>query len=117
MSAPPDLAEPTFDEPWQARAFAVVVRLCEDGRCEWDDFRQLLIAEIGAADAAGDTDTGYYEHWLAACEKLLADKGLAGTGDLAARKTHLAANRPAPTRAVPNPVAIDPARGHAGDAR
>lgn len=104
---PRDADGPVFAEPWQARVFAVVVRLCEDGHYEWDAFRQRLIDEIGEADAAGDGKTGYYEHWLAACEALLAARGMAEAGDLAARKAHIAANRPPPTRAVANPVAVD----------
>ena len=104
---PSDSGGPVFAEPWQARAFAVVVRLCQDGHVEWAAFRQRLIAEIAAADAAGDGDTGYYQHWLAACEKLLAVRGMAQADDLAARKAHIAANRPPPTGAVANPVAID----------
>ncbi len=107
---PGDGDGPVFDEPWQARAFAVVVRLCQDGHVEWEAFRQRLIAEIAAADAAGDSATGYYEHWLAACEALLAARGMAEAGDLAARKAHIAADRPPPTRAVANPVRVDPAR-------
>ncbi len=111
MSAAPPTTDdtPVFAEPWQARAFAVVVKLCQDGHAEWDEFQRRLIAEIGAADAAGDDATGYYEHWLAACERLLVERGLAAPGDLARRKA-AAASRPPPTRAVANPVAIDPAR-------
>ena len=104
---PRDAEGPVFAEPWQARAFAVVVRLCQDGHVEWDAFRLRLMAEIAAADTAGDTTTGYYEHWLAACEALLAARGVAQAGDLAARKMDIAAHRPAPTTAVANPVAID----------
>ena len=112
MSAAPPTTDdtPVFAEPWQARAFAVVVKLCQDGHAEWDEFQRRLIAEIGAADAAGDDATGYYEHWLAACERLLVERGLAAPGELARRKAIAAASRPPPTRAVANPVAIDPAR-------
>ena len=112
MSAAPPRSDdaPVFAEPWQARAFAVVVQLCQDGHTDWDDFQKRLIAEIGAADAAGDDTTGYYEHWLAACERLLVERGLAGPGGLARRKAEAAANRPPPTRAGANPVAVDPAR-------
>ncbi len=112
MSAAPPTADdtPVFTEPWQARAFAVVVKLCQDGHAEWDDFQRRLIAEIGAAEAAGDDTTSYYEHWLAACERLLVERGLAAPGDLARRKAIAAASRPPPTKAVANPVAIDPAR-------
>ena len=104
---PRDAEGPIFAAPWQARVFAVVVRLCEDGRYDWSAFQQRLIAEIAEADAAGDGETGYWDHWLAACEALLAARGMADAGDLAARKAHIAAHRPPPTRAVANPVAID----------
>ena len=98
MSAVPPTADdaPVFAEPWQARAFAVVVKLCQDGHTEWDEFQQRLIDEI--------------EHWLAACERLLVERGLAAPGDLARRKAEAAASRPPPTKAVANPVAVDPAR-------
>ena len=110
LKVPGDKDGPVFDEPWQARVFALVVRLCRDGRYEWDEFRRLLIAEIGAADAAGDGETGYYDHWLAASEKLLGARGLLAQDDLAGRKAELAANPPEPTKAVPNPVHVDPGR-------
>ncbi len=100
MSAAPPTTDdtPVFTEPWQARAFAVVVKLCQDGHAEWDEFQRHLIAEVGAADAAGDDATGYYEHWLAACERLLVERGLAGPGGLARRKAEAAANRPPRSR-------------------
>ena len=113
LKVPGDKHGPVFDEPWQARAFALVVRLCQDGQYEWDEFRRLLIAEIGAADAAdaaGNGKTGYYDHWLAASEKLLGARGLLAQDDLAGRKAELAANPPEPTKAVPNPVHVDPGR-------
>ncbi len=82
-AAPPPAGDtPVVTEPWQARAFAVVVQLCRDGHAEWDDFQRRLIAEIGAADAAGDAATGYYDHWLAACEGLLVERGLAAAAAL-----------------------------------
>ena len=72
----------------------------------------LVIAPlvVSAVDAAGDDATGYYEHWLAACERLLVERGLAAPGELARRKATATASRPPPTRAVANPIAIDPAR-------
>ena len=109
-AVPRDAEGSVFAEPWQARAFAVVVRLCRDGHVEWGAFRQRLIGEIAAADAAGDGETGYWDHWLGACEALLASRGMAQAGDLAARKAHIAAHRPPPTKAVANPVRVDPAR-------
>lgn len=103
-----------FAEPWQARAFAIVVHLCEAGRYPWEAFQRRLIAEVGAADEAAQAARGdatpYYEHWLSACEKLLAELGLASPDELGALKDHLAANRPEPTKAVANPVMVARAR-------
>jgi hypothetical protein len=44
-----------------------------------------LAGEIKRAQAAGDPDTGetYYSHWLAALEKLVADKGVTTQATLA----------------------------------
>jgi nitrile hydratase accessory protein len=44
----------------------------------WSEWAAALAAEIKRAQAAGDPDTGetYYLHWLAALEKLVADKGV-----------------------------------------
>ena len=106
LRVPGDGGGPVFQEPWQARSFALVVALCRDGHYEWDDFRKRLIAEIGA----GDRGTGYYDHWLAASEKLLAARGLVPRDELTERKDALKANPPHPSKTVPNPVCVDPGR-------
>jgi nitrile hydratase accessory protein len=67
--------ELVFDEPWQGRAFGMAVALHEQGRYEWEEFRQALIAQIAAAEARGGPFV-YYELWLATFEELLAKKGL-----------------------------------------
>ena len=54
--------EAAFDEPWQARLFALTQAVVEGDR---EDFRQRLIAAI-----AEDQDRGYWESWLAAFEDL-----------------------------------------------
>lgn len=92
MSAPEPIGAadrpPTFAEPWQAQAFALVIRLSDAGhftRSEWSD---ALGAELRAAAERGEPDDGsrYYEHWLAALERLVTRKGLTDTAALAARK-------------------------------
>ena len=87
---PNDGAAPRFEAPWQARIFAAVVSLAEAGCFRWEEFQQRLSAEVGRGD--GDP-RHYYEHWLAAAEKLLAEKGLLTSDSLAAR---IAALRPPP---------------------
>ncbi|MDA1072459.1 MAG: nitrile hydratase accessory protein [Proteobacteria bacterium] len=99
---------PSFGEPWQARIFALVARMCEDGRYDWESFKVLLIDEI---ERHGRTDgSDYYERWLAACERLVTGQGFVSAADLAERKAELAAHPPHPTSAAPGPIAIDPPR-------
>ncbi|MEJ6784399.1 nitrile hydratase accessory protein [Aminobacter sp. Piv2-1] len=69
--------EPVFSEPWQAEAFAMVVALHERGVFTWGEWAERLSAEVKAPGAAAD-GSDYYERWLAALERLLAEKGLAG---------------------------------------
>ena len=78
----------TFAEPWQAQAFALVVHLHSKGAFTWQDWANALAEEIKRAAARGEPDDGtrYYEHWLAALERLARDHGLAESAALAERK-------------------------------
>ena len=69
-----------FREPWEAQAFAMALALHERGLFTWPEWAATLAEEIKRAQAAGDPDTGetYYRHWLAALERLVAEKGVAG---------------------------------------
>lgn len=71
--------DPVFREPWEAQAFALTLTLHERGVFSWPEWAAALGAEIARAQAAGDPDTGdtYYRHWLAALERLVAEKNLA----------------------------------------
>lgn len=79
---------PVFAEPWQAQAFALAVRLSEQGYFTWTEWAETLAAELKTAAARGEPDDGsrYYEHWLAALERLVARKELANPAALLARK-------------------------------
>lgn len=80
--------EAVFSEPWEARAFAVAVALCEAGQFRWGEFQQSLIDEIAAAENAGRATSGgadYYRHWLGALTRLLNAKGIVGGAELEAR--------------------------------
>ena len=76
---PQDDDGPVFKEPWQAQAFAMALALHERGVFAWREWAATLSDEIRRAQAAGDPDTGetYYNHWLAALERLVAEKGVA----------------------------------------
>ena len=78
-----------FEAPWEGRAFALAVALSEDGRYEWREFREHLIAEIAAARAS-DAAPSYYEQWLASLEKLAIAKGLIAPEDLDCRTAEYA---------------------------
>lgn len=88
--SPPELPpEPqVFAEPWQAQLFAVTVRLNEAGHFAWPQWAELFGAELKARAAAGlpagdaDEESGYWQAWLAALERLLAERGLAAAPEL-----------------------------------
>jgi nitrile hydratase accessory protein len=72
-----------FSQPWQARAFALAVALCETGRYPWTEFRSRLIEEVGAGD--GEEGTGYYQCWLEALERLVEDTGIVSPAEVVER--------------------------------
>lgn len=82
---PSDSGGPVFGEPWEAQAFAITLALHQRGLFTWTDWSARLAAEIKRAQARGDPDTGetYYRHWLAALERLVADKRLSDQAELA----------------------------------
>ena len=85
---PRDKEGPIFAEPWQAQAFALAIKLSEQGHFTWKEWAAALGAELKRAEERGEPDDGthYYEHWLAALESLVASKGLADPAALAERK-------------------------------
>jgi nitrile hydratase accessory protein len=72
---PLDADSPVFNEPWEARAFAMVLALHERGLFTWQQWAAALSRQISQAHAAGDADLGdtYYQHWLLALESLVMD--------------------------------------------
>ena len=77
-SIPRNADGPVFREPWEAQAFAMALALHERGLFTWTEWAATLGDEIKRAQAAGDPDTGetYYRHWLAALERIVAEKGV-----------------------------------------
>jgi len=68
-----------FAEPWQAQAFAIVLKLHEQGLFTWREWADALAAEI--KEGSGE----YYEHWLSALEKLVERKELMSRKEREAR--------------------------------
>jgi nitrile hydratase accessory protein len=83
---PCDAEGPVFREPWEAHAFALAVTLHGKGLFTWPEWAAALSAEIAAAQAAGDPDTGetYYHHWLKALETLVVARGVTTAPAIAA---------------------------------
>jgi nitrile hydratase accessory protein len=69
-------SEPVFAEAWQAQAFALAVKLSEQGYFTWKEWASALAEELRAAARRGEPDDGshYYEHWLKALEQLVVAK-------------------------------------------
>jgi nitrile hydratase accessory protein len=109
---PRDEGEPVFAEPWQAQAFALAVKLSEQGYFTWKEWAAALAVELAAAADRGEADDGsrYYHHWLAALEGLIQSKGLLDQAALAERKEAWAdAYRHTPHG---KPVELRPRSGH-----
>ncbi len=82
--------EPVFREPWEARIFAIVVSLHDQGAFKWEVFQKLLIDEISRTESTGDV-RDYYENWFAAAEKLIHSLDILQPGEVDAE---VAALRP-----------------------
>jgi nitrile hydratase accessory protein len=78
-----------FAEPWEAKAFAMIVMLAQAGHFSWAEWVECFSKEVAAAaavEAGGGTPRTYYAQWLDAAEKLLVGKGLISAAQLAAKR-------------------------------
>lgn len=84
---PRDKDGPVFNQPWEAKAFALAIRLSEAGFFTWPEWVGIFSREIKAAQERGDPDLGdtYYRHWLNALESICEAKGLVGREDMQQR--------------------------------
>jgi nitrile hydratase accessory protein len=74
-----DANQPTFEADWQRRAFGLAVALSEFDHYSWDDFQGELIRAIDAWENKQVETTStweYYDHWVAALERVVEDHGL-----------------------------------------
>ena len=112
---PRDEGGPVFAEPWQAQSFALAVRLSEQGYFTWKEWAATLAEELKAAANRGEPDDGsrYYEHWLAALERLVTSKRLANSVELLQRKEDWADAY----RHTPHGRPVELRRGSAGSDR
>ena len=107
-SIPCDAEGPVFREPWEAQAFAMTLALYDKGLFVWPEWAAILGDEIKKAQAAGDPDTGetYYRHWLAALERIVAEKAVTDAATL--RRYHDAWDHAADRTPHGTPIELKP---------
>jgi nitrile hydratase accessory protein len=91
-------ADLIFAEPWEARAFAIIVNLAQAGHFAWGEWVDCFSQEVAratAAEAAGAPAKTYYEQWLDAAETLLVEKGITSHPQLMAKRFAIGAVGPA----------------------
>jgi nitrile hydratase accessory protein len=104
---PRDDSGPVFAAPWQAQAFAMTLHLHAKGLFTWNQWADALGAEIRAAGAADD-GSRYYEHWLAALEKIVAARGATDSEALRERAAAWSRAAEATPHGKPIELANDP---------
>jgi len=80
---------PAFQSVWEARAFAIVVRLSETGCFTWAEWVGCLASQIeasAAAERAGGWARSDAEVWIDAAEALLIRKGITSAEQLRAKR-------------------------------
>jgi len=77
-----------FAEPWEAQAFAMAVKLSEEGHFTWMEWTIALGEQLQAVLRSGGADdrSRYFEHWIAALEHLVVYKNLTDLTALSERK-------------------------------
>jgi nitrile hydratase accessory protein len=80
--------EDVFAEPWQARAFALMLKLREQGHFTASEWSAALGQALREPAEPGETNatSSYYAHWLAALEAVVLAKGLTDPQSLLTRK-------------------------------
>ncbi len=86
VSPPRDNGEIVLAAPWERRVFGITIALCRSGACDWETFRQALIARIEE-----DDDRTYWRSWSAALEDVLGQAVLVTGAEIDVRHRELAA--------------------------
>lgn len=87
---PPETAAPDrpFEEPWQAKAFALAVHLSARGLFSWREWTEAF-AEVPRAETASRESseaTAYWRNWVLTLERMLVARGFA-TAEMLAELT------------------------------
>ena len=82
-------ADVKFAEPWEAKVFAIIVGLSQEGYFTWSEWVDCFSKEVAAetaVEAAGGSPRPYHQQWLSAAEKLFISKGVTTWEQLVARR-------------------------------
>lgn len=104
--------EPPFHAPWERSVWAIMRTALREQIFNIDEMRHA----IERMEPAHYLSSSYYEHWLAALETLLAEKGVLSAAELD-RRTELLRSQPTPVpagRAASLPAERPPAGGQVG---
>jgi nitrile hydratase accessory protein len=77
-----DEGDPVFAEPWQAQAFAMTVRLHQQGLFTWNEWAETLSREVHRPGRAED-GADYFDCWVAALSSLVSARGVASEAEQA----------------------------------
>ena len=81
----PERDEPVFHAAWEKRAFGLFATTFVFAGYTLDEFRHA----IEKLPPAHYLETSYYEHWLSAFERVLVEKGVLTSRELADRRAVL----------------------------
>ena len=73
---PTDNGEPVFEEPWQAKSFAMAVQLHQTGLFTWNEWAETLAKCIATKEESAPISSAsdYYTQWQTALELLVDQK-------------------------------------------
>lgn len=73
---PIENGDPVFEEPWQARSFAMAVQLNESGFFTWQEWADELSGHIAEREKSEPISTAasYFNAWQASLEHLVHKK-------------------------------------------
>ena len=91
LACPSEDVAPVFRQPWEAKAFAMVVEMHGKGYFTWNEWVEQLSSVIAEESERNPDEDGsrYYYHWLTACERLLEAKGISSSAEISERERTL----------------------------
>ena len=73
---PLEQGEPVFQEPWQARSFAMCLKLHEAGLFQWQEWAERLSSNIAEFEKHNviESSSDYYSVWQQTLEQFVSER-------------------------------------------